>query len=103
MSAVMNGNEIAIAQSRALMLRADRLRQAGRTKREISEKLGLSVWTITAYFRRLGIERGEIAQKDALPERRCLGRCGKTFRPPHKGRFMCDTCARSASGAVYGW
>lgn len=41
--------------------------------------------------------------QEGLPSRRCLGRCGKSFRPPHKGRFMCDTCVRSASGAVYGW
>lgn len=99
----MSGNGIAIGQSRSVMLEADRLHKSGSSKGQVAATLGLSVGTITALLRRLSIERGEIAQKAALPERRCLGRCGKAFRPPHKGRFMCDTCARSASGAVYGW
>ena len=99
----MSGQSIASTQSRKTLLEADRMHRAGVPKRGISKALGLSIWTVNALLNRISIERGEVQKPKGLPEHRCLGRCGKTFRPPHKGRFMCDTCARSASGAVYGW
>lgn len=99
----MSGPSIASLQSRKTLLEVDRMRRAGVSKRAISQSLGLSIWTVNALLKRIGVERGEVQAPQGLPSRRFLGRCGKSFRPPHKGRFMCDTCVRSASGAVYGW